>query len=178
MFLSYSNILALNETKMNDLSTIADIFSLIGFPMALVGLAITIYQMLQIKSAAFAAKKAAEAARNSIKEYDLIIELSSLITEIKFITVEHLKKDVDLQALYPTYTQIRQKIAIIRTLKADLSHDQNLVFQELVTQVRVIQTSVEKSNPTSKPFDIKKVNAILLDKMDELSGIMAILRNN
>jgi hypothetical protein len=159
------------------LSHIADILSIVGFVLTMVGLGITIWQLLQIKRVANAANLAANEAKNSIRKHDSIIEISSLISELKFITQEHLKKDLDPQSLYSNYTQVRQRASVLRSLQSNLSDDQNIVIQNLLSQIKIIQTGIEKSNNSSKPVDVRKANSILLEIVVELSVIAVSLRN-
>jgi hypothetical protein len=95
-----------------------DIFSVVGFPLAVIGLLITIFSVWRTKTAAEQARQAAMAARESIASYDAIADLSSAMSIMEEIKRHQRQRTWSI--LPDRYSDLRRRLMTIRNRRSSL----------------------------------------------------------
>ena len=160
----------------------ADVFGIIGFPLALWGLWISIDEARKAKDEASKAKSAAEIAKNEVdKLRQTLVRLETIENLADAIAImEEIKRlhryGVWDKLLLDRYSTLRRKLVAIKTTNVNIKAEYATILQGAILQFRKIESEVEGSlnDATSKPTTTK-LNAIVstqIDKMDEVLNTM------
>ena len=144
-----------------------------GDILGLIGLAITIWQVISAKSAAEQARKAAEEVKVRILTLDTLSEISSAIA-----LLEELKNLQRLQAwelLLDRYGSLRRRLVRIEHMAAEVDR---LQFSNLLKQFRIIEAEVEQARNSGRYEDVDsaKFHKLVSRQIDELESLMIAIK--
>ena len=153
-------------------STWADVS---GFFIAVVGFAATLWNVVRSKNAAIKAQEAAQAARDSVRQFDTIVDFSATIADLEGIKRAHRETGIS-DALPERYAAIRKQLIVLRASSGKLSDDQLAVIQDAVANLRTMETHIEKALLSRAEFPVARLNALLSRDIDKLVDILTSLK--
>ncbi len=161
----------------------ADVFGIIGFPLAVWGILITLREATKARESADKAKTASQEAqeavnrlRETIIEMDVIADLSAVVAEMEEIKRSH-RSDILNPALLDRYSGLRQKLLHVHSIDRRLNDEQRSVIQGAVTQFRVMERNLERYIDTgsTKPQQ-SRTNDIVTTERDKIEEILFAVR--
>jgi hypothetical protein len=155
-------------------STWADVS---GFVIAIVGFAATLWNVRRSKNAAVNAQEAAEAARDSIRRFDTIVDFSTVIALLEEIKRAHRENGVS-EVLPERYSAIRKQLIVLRTSSLHLSDDQRAVIQNAIVNLSTMENHIEKALAAKTTFPIAKYNSLVSRDIDKLVDVLTYLKRS
>ena len=149
-------------------STWADVS---GFFIAIVGFAATLWNVVRSKNAAIKAQEAAQAARDSIRQFDSIVDFSTAIAVLEEIKRSHRETGVS-NALPERYAAIRKQLIVLRASSVDLSDEHLAVIQDAIANLRTMETYIEKALANKTEFPVARFNSLLSRDIDKLVDVL------
>lgn len=135
-----------------------------------VGLGITFWQAWKARSAAEAAKIAAEGAQSRILTLETVVDLSSVVSLLDDVMRLHRQPSKDM--LLDRYASIRKVITSVRSGRIALSDEHDIALQSTMTYVAQLQDLVEKTSDNFEKFDFPKHNRQISGFVDSISGAL------
>jgi hypothetical protein len=135
-----------------DRTRAGDIASILGLLIALVGFAITIWNVRASRAAALRAEEAANHARRAIRFFDLVTEISAAIAAME--EIRRLHRDGAWRILPDRYSGLRRSLVTIRGSSTDLTADQRTRIQAAITYLANLEKRVEISLERDQPPDL------------------------
>jgi hypothetical protein len=155
-------------------STWADVS---GFVIAVVGFAATLWNVRRSKNAAIRAQEAAQAARDSIRRFETIVDFSTVIALLEEIKRAHREAGVS-EVLPERYSAIRKQLIVLRTSSLRLSDDQRAVIQNAIVNLSTMENHIEKALADKATFPIAKYNSLVSRDIDKLVDVLTHLKQN
>jgi hypothetical protein len=149
-------------------STWADVFGIVGFTLTLI-------VAWRARSAALAAKEAAEKTRNSIRLFDTVVDFQATISMLEELKRTH-RQNVDLSSLPERYASIRKHLILLRNSGVTLDDEQESVVQNAIANMQSLERQGERSVATNTPVRADKLNALISDDLDALLTILQRLK--
>jgi hypothetical protein len=128
-----------------------DIASILGLLVALIGFAVTIWNVRASKAAALRAEQAANEARRAIRFFDVIAEISTAIAAME--EIRRLHRDAAWPILPDRYIALRKSLFSIRRSGLDLSDDQQVLLQAAIKFLADIERRVDSALEQGQPPD-------------------------
>jgi hypothetical protein len=132
-------------------SRAGDIASILGLLVALVGFAITIWNVRASRAAAVRAEEAANEARRAIRFFDVVAEISTAIAAME--EIRRLHRDGAWRILPDRYSGLRKSLITIRGSSTDLTADQRTRIQGAISYPANLERRVEISLERDQPPD-------------------------
>lgn len=155
-------------------STWADVS---GFFIAIVGFAATLWNVVRSKNAAIKAQEAAQAARDSIRQFDTIVDFSTAIAVLEDIKRAHRETGVS-DALPERYAAIRKQLIVLRASSVDLSDGHRAIIQDAIANLSTMETHIEKSLASKIPLPVARFNSLLSRDIDKLVDVLTSLKTS
>jgi hypothetical protein len=155
-------------------STWADVS---GFLIAIVGFWATLVNVRKSKKAAIAAQEAAQATRDSIRLFDVIVDFSTAIAVLEEIKRAHRETGVS-ETLPERYSAIRKQLIILKGSSINLSDSHLSVIQNAIANLSTMEDHIERTLATKSPFPIAKYNALISRDIDKLVDVFTYLKAN
>jgi hypothetical protein len=133
----------LNQTRAGDIA------SILGLLVALIGFAVTIWNVRASRAAALRAEQAANQARRAIRFFDVVAEISTAIAAME--EIRRLHRDGAWRILPDRYSGLRKSLITIRGSSTDLTPEQRSRIQAAVTYLANLQRRVEVSLERDQP---------------------------
>jgi hypothetical protein len=161
----------LDQTRAGDLASLA------GVLIALVGFAITIWNVRASKAAALRAEGAANKARGAIRLLDAVTDVSAAIKELE--EIRRLHRGGAWPVLPDRYHTLRKSLISIRRLSPGLSNEQRTIIQAALRDLAVMENKVEiylqRGEPPGEAAwwneqasrHVMKLHGLLLDLKDQ-----------
>jgi len=122
--------------------TIADVLTIIGFPIAIVGIGISIFHIIKVRKTSEEAKLAVEDFRKVVTNLDTIEQFSKALNAI-----QNLKRFIRCKAyaVVPERLQeVRQSLIFIRESGILYSKKQGITFQNAIATFKILEDKYEK----------------------------------
>jgi hypothetical protein len=148
-----------------------------AFFIAIIGFAATLWNVIRSKNAALKAQEAAQAARDSIRLFDTIVDFSTAIAVLEEIKRAH--RETGLSAGLPErYAAIRKQLIVLRASSADLSDNHRAVIQDAIANLSTMETYIEKAFANKAELPVAKFNSLLSRDIDKLVDVLTSLKAN
>jgi hypothetical protein len=156
-------------------SRAGDIASVLGLLVALVGFAITIWNVRASKAAAIRAEKAANQARRAIRFFDVVAEISTAIAAME--EIRRLHRDAAWPILPDRYNVLRKSLISIRRSGIDLSEEQQTLLQAAIKFLADIERRVDGALEQGQPPErFARWNQATSTHIMELHGLLMELK--
>ena len=158
-----------------DWTRAGDLASIFGLLTALVGFAVTIYNVRASKSAAVRAERAALDARRAIGFFDAITELSAAIATLEEIRRMH--RDGVWRPLPDRYNGLKKSLLGIRSAVPDLSSDHRSRLQQAIRDLAALEAAVENMLEEGSPhLPVARWNTVASGHIMELHELLLELQ--
>jgi hypothetical protein len=152
-----------------------DIASVVGFGLTIIGFAVTIFGVWRSKNAAEQARQAAIAARESIANYDVIAEFSSVMAIMD--EVKRHQRQRNWPILPDRYSALRRHLVGIRGSQALLTDGDREVLRAAIETLAGLERIVERAvASTGVPPKPDKLNEIVSQQVDEIQSVLLSLQ--
>lgn len=159
-----------------DRSYAGDVASIIGVLIALIGFAVTIRNVRASKAAALRAEEAANQAREAIRFFDVVAEISTAIAAME--EIRRLHRDAAWAILPDRYGALRKSLVTIRASAPDLSDDEQARIQAAISFLADLEASVEHAlEQHQPPLAIASWNQLVSGHILELQEVLLKLKS-
>lgn len=156
-----------SENHLGDFASILDVL------VTIIGFIVTIINVIRSRRAAELAKDSVEYAISSIKKFETVVDISSVIGMLEEIKRSH--RSNQWAILPDRYATLRKTLINIRESR-DLSDKHSTVIQGTIVNLTDMEKAVEKSLPDVPPNMHIRFNALLSEHVDALAGVLAELK--
>lgn len=158
-----------------DLAQAGSIASIAGLLIALVGFAITIWNVLASKRAAERAEQAALDARRAMGFFDAVTELSAAIAALEEIRRVH--REGAWHSLPDRYGALKKSLQGVRSAVPDLSPYQKSRLQQAVRDLAALERAVETLLEEGEArLPVARWNAVASSHITELQDMLLELK--
>jgi hypothetical protein len=149
----------------------ADVASLVGVVITIIGFAVTIWTVLKSKSAAERAEQAARTARSNLLRVDSIAGISAAITG--FEDLKRLHRTGSWDGMPERYAVQRRSLIAVRSGSMTLTDAQKAILQSAVQQLSFMEKQIEAhlAHPEDVP-DRAKFNGIVSKQTGALTRVL------
>ena len=155
---------------------VADIASILGLLVALIGFAITIWNVRASKAAALRAEEAANQARRAIRFFDVVAEMSTAIAAME--EIRRLHRDGAWSILPDRYNALRKSLITIRRSTPEMSDDQQSRIQAAIKYLADLERRVEASLEQEQPLErIARWNELASGHIMEMHSLLLELKD-
>ena len=148
-----------------------------GFLIAIFGFTATLWNVRRSKNAAIKTQEAAQAARDSIRRFDSIVDFSTAIAVLEDIKRAH--RDTGMSSALPErYAAIRKQLIVLRASSADLSDYDRSVIQDAIANLSTMETQIDKAIASKTELSVAKFNSLLSRDIDKLVDVLTGLKAN
>lgn len=151
------------------------ILGLIGILLSIIGFWIAFVQIRKTKSAAEAALDAAKEARDNIRNFDSVIDFSSVIAMVE--EIKRHQRAGNWVILPDRYSQLKSSLIAIKAVNNQLSVEHKTTLQQAITQFTNIEGRVESSLATNMVLDTPRLNKLVSRELDNLREVLIQLKN-
>ena len=149
----------------------ADLFSVVGFPLGLIGFGLTLWMIRQSKNAAVAARNAALKTKEILTHSDTIALISAAVTAMN--EIKRLHRVSAWHILPDRYAELRKLLISVRGANANLSRAHASVLQGTIQHFSTIEDEVEKALASSQtPNNQASLNKIISTQGDKLQQML------
>jgi hypothetical protein len=138
---------------------IGDLASIVGLLVSIVGFLVTIYNVVRSRKAAEVAKEAAQNAIGSIRTFEAVVDLSSIIGMLE--EIKRSQRSHQWALLPDRYASLRKTLISLRQ-SHDLAERHSTVIQSTIVNLRDIEDAVEKALPGAPTKSYPRFNALHL----------------
>lgn len=152
----------------------ADLSSVLGLLVSLVGFAITIIGVRKSRGAALAAKAAAQEVRQRMSMTGAVSDLNRVVNELHEIRLLH--RAGAWEVLLLRYSSIRRQLISIKGSHPELSEQQKATIQGVIGQFAIIEDIVEVAVANRQaPSGIPELNRTAAVQADKLNAILVAI---
>jgi len=152
-----------------------DIASLLGLLVALIGFAVTIWNVRASRAAALRAEEAANQARHAIRFFDVVAEISTAIAAME--EIRRLHRDAAWPILPDRYSMLRKSLISIGRSGVALSDDQQTLLQAAIKFLADIERRVDGAlEQGQSPERFARWNQATSEHIMELHGLLMELK--
>jgi hypothetical protein len=160
----------LEQTRAGDIASIA------GLLIAVIGFAITIWNVRASRAASLRAAQAAEQARRAIRFFDVVAEMSAAIAAME--EIRRLHRDAAWSILPDRYNALRKSLITIRGSSPELTGGQQARIQAAIKYLADLERWVEYSlEQEQAPNRIASWNERVSDHIMELHSLLLELKD-
>jgi hypothetical protein len=153
----------------------ADVSSIIGLFLTIVGFGITIFGVWRSKGAAEQARQAAQAARDSIASYDAVADLAAAMAIMD--EIKRLQRHAVWPALPDRYSDLRRRLITIRESEIGFSDEHRRSLQLAIEQFTDLEQIVERAiTSRGSPPKPDKLNEVVSSQLDEVHAVLLALQ--
>ena len=159
-----------------DLGIYGSLASLIGFPIAILGIGLAYQQLVKTRRASEAAESAVSNFREDLSQTFCLSDLAKALTGI-----EELKRLFRIES-YTTIpdrlSDVRHTLISARGMAKDLSKEELINFQSVISDLSTLEKRVQLFLSTNiSPKNLQKNAFDLLQRADTLHELMTRLKN-
>jgi ribosomal protein S13 len=147
-----------------------DVASIAGVGISVVGFVATLIGVARSKNAARRAEEAARDARNSIRTFDAIVDMSATIAALE--EIRRLQRQSAWSLLPDRYAAARKLLIAFRQSIADLMDDQRSAIQTAIVNFREIESQLDRSQGAPALKLVVRINRIVSEQIDTLLAIL------
>jgi hypothetical protein len=148
---------------------IGDVASIVGVIISICGF---IYTFIVVDQS----KKAAEAARDQIRQFESIVDFSAAIATLEEIKRLHRQGNA-LSILPDRYAAIRKLLIQLRGSGISISDEQKSVIQNALANLVEMEKQVEKALAEQTQLRTSKLNSIISADVDGLLTLLSALKS-
>ena len=153
-----------------------DYASVAGLVIGLAGFTFTIWFVRQSKTAAKAAKDAAEGARKDMRRVLVLTDLATAIAVTEEIM--RLQRQNAWLVAVDRYTRLRQLLVNLHSQNQALPGKQKRLIQGVISQIAVMQETLEADLHAKSQPNTPRLHAVMADQLDALQQLSANLNVN
>ena len=154
---------------------LGDIASVIGLPLTLLGLGLTLLVALRAKRAAQAASVAVSELRDTLRKLHTVADLSAVMASME--EIKRLHRAAAWAVLPDRYAMLRRTLISIRTSNPALNEEHQASLQNAVQHLRDFEGKVERALASKGPTpDPARLNQIVSAQMDKLEDLLAAIK--
>ena len=146
----------------------------IGFVIAITGFGATFWNVSRSKNAAIKAEEAAQAARDSIRRFDAIVDFSTAIAVLEDIKRAHREKGLT-EGLPERYAAIRKQLIVLRASSNDLPDDHRDAVQDAIANLSTMEAQIDKALANKAELPVARLNIVLSRNIDKLVDVLSCL---
>ncbi len=157
------------------ISHAADVATLVGLAITLIGFIVTIITVWKSKSAAERAEAAANEARSSLLRVDAIAGISGIVIGLE--DIKRLHRSGSWDGMPERYGAQRRMLIAVRTGNLSLTDPQKAILQSAIQQLSMMEKQIEEhlASPESAP-GAAKLNGIISKQADNLTQLLTELK--
>lgn len=155
-------------------NSLADISSVLSFPLAVFGFVVTFVMLVGSKRAARQAKEAADQARKAISTLDVVNLFSLTISAIDDIKILNRERKGD--RILEKYSAVKKNLIAIRTLHPDLTDPERASIQGMITDIVQLENALERALEAGRDEPIAKINKNLSEKHDLMYEMLVAMK--
>jgi hypothetical protein len=157
------------------ISSAADVATLVGLAITVIGFVVTIITAWKSKSAAERAEKAAKEARSNLLRVDSISGISSTIAGLQ--DIKRLHRSGSWDGMPERYGVQRRMLIEVRTGNSKLTDQQRSTLQSAIQQLSLMEQQIEEhlARPDN-PVDTARLNRIISRQADALTRLLTELK--
>jgi hypothetical protein len=154
----------------------ADVFSVLGFLLALIGFGITIIGVRKAKKAAVSANEAAQEAKERIQKQSTFANASAAISVMDSLV--GLIRSKQWENTLDRHTVARRLLVELKDGGGGLSEKQQIEIQSTVEQLKIIENQIEKhlSGNKTEP-KVHLAVGVIKDQIDKIHSISVELKH-
>ena len=147
-----------------------------GNLVTILGFIVTIFTLLRTKTAAVAARQAAEGTRAQLSRVNTMAEFASEIAVMD--EIKRLHRAGAWELVPDRYSVLRRQLASIQTLNPDLTEEQKTILGGAVVQFRTMEHQVETARAANRvtELNLARFNRTVTRQLDELDKVMLSIR--
>jgi hypothetical protein len=159
---------------------VAAVFTLIGFPLGIIGLYLTFREAQRSAERSQEAKTASEAAQDAVRNFRKDLNLFTSLADLaKALSMtDEIKRDIrdrDFNRLPDRLSGMRQLLIAIRGSNLGLSEKQNASFQSAIVNFRTLEVRFADDN--NLPQNITELTESICNDVDSLHEILTELKS-
>ena len=145
---------------------IGDLSGVVGLCISVIGFLVTLVGVVRSRKSAEKAAKAAADARESIREFETVVEFAEAISLLEEIRRAHRQEQ---WALLPDrHAAIRKRLLSLKASRSQLSETHLAAVQNALVNITNIEQVVERGLQNSGTLRPARFNAILSGDVDDL----------
>ena len=158
------------------MSTAADIASILGVLIGIIGFALVIVNVRRSKSAAEQAQQAVIDVRKDIQRVDTVANFSAAMTAMA--EIKRLHRQSAWTILPDRYSALRASLISIKVSNPALPDHQSSALQGAIQNLRGIEEIVEKALASNEtPENIPRLNRTVTRDLDSLQEILVEIQS-
>lgn len=156
----------------------ADVFGIVGFPLAIWGIVIAVSDARKAKSAAETAQAEVQKLRQTLTRLDSVANLADAVAIMEEIKRSH-RNDLWDNLLLDRYSALRRKLIAVKVSHVDTNKDYEPAIQNAIVQFRKIEVQVEQSlKGTADRPTTAKLNAIISVETDKIDAVLNAMKQD
>ncbi|MCY4394983.1 MAG: hypothetical protein OXC10_07610 [Rhodospirillaceae bacterium] len=161
--------------KIQLVSIVGDLASVLSVLIALGGFAITVQKVRESKSAAIRAETAAKETLERVRYVDTVQKLSRAITIVE--EIQRLNRTGEWKVILDRHLVFRSILTEIRSSTPNLDDDRKAIIQDGITHSSTMSNKIEIALDESKQTPkVSRMNNILSNQVVKLRIILAEMR--
>lgn len=166
----------LSQEDINTLSIYGSLASLIGFPLAILGIALAYQQVVKTRKASEAAENAVRIFREDLSHTFCLADLAKALTGIE--ELKRLFRHDSYLAIPDRLSDVRHTLISARGMAERLTKDELIDFQSVISDLSALEAKVQLYLLTNNlPKSLPKNAFDLLQRADSLHELMTRLKN-
>lgn len=149
---------------------VGDLASLVGVAISIIGFVVTVWNVRRSKSAAERAEAAANEARQAMRGYQTLSDLSATIAIMEEIRRLHRLRQID--PLLDRYGALRKALIGVRKLAPALTESMEKQLQSAITALIIMEDVVERARAEGNSPDFVELNHLLSAEIDSLHEVL------
>jgi negative regulator of replication initiation len=156
------------------LTQIGSVSSILGVIISLAGFGLTLYNVRRSRTAANDARRAASEARDNIKRYTTVSDLSEAVRAMK--EIKQLHRSEEWVLLPDRYDNLRELLISIKTNNRYLSSEEAKSIQGMIASIADIERRLDEARQKkTAPYQIPEVNHWINKKSETLYQTLVAL---
>ncbi len=165
----------MTEQTVNLLNLLGAGASLLGLLVTCVGFVITVLNVIRSRRAAEQAEKAANDAKESIRFFDVISDISA--ATVKIDDIKRLQRDGVWTLVPEKYAELRRLIIMIREGAPNITNEQSEFLTAALGDFSIHENLIDKHVIGGAPIkDVVKMNRVLSEQADKLLVMLVAIK--
>ena len=153
---------------------LAEVLTIIGFPVGCVGLLFTGVMAWKAKAVASAVKEEIEKYKENFAKLNIVSELSGAIPLLEGLKVLH--KTNDLNMLPLKYAEVKKSLIAIKASNKNMHAEHQTVLQRAIVLVGEFEDEADEALRSKRDMDFVRCNKFLNQSIGGLQQVMFELR--
>lgn len=140
------------------------------------GFVITIWTLARTKTAAVAARDAAEATKSQVSRIDTMSECAAAIAVMD--EIKRLDRAEAWEIVPDRYSALRRLLVSVQQLNPDLTPEQRTILGGTIVQFRTMENRIEFARAANRndELDFARLNKIVTRQLDDVQKVMLSIR--